>query len=423
MTEVWTIQRVLSWTTDYFRGKGVDTPRLDAEVLLGHVLKKERIYLYVHFDEPIEPAELAAFREAVKRRAAREPVAYIIGQKEFMGLPFKVTHATLVPRPDTEILVQAAVDALRARPSGAGGTAPMPDEAPAEAIPVGPAAEAEAFGALSEEGSSPSGGNLVEAAAAEHPAADGAPPRALPEDAPAGEAQQEEIPAGAGDALAGTAAEEPADGPAAVQAAEKTTGIPAAAQAAEETTDGSSASAGTAPPRFADIGTGTGAIALSVLHFVPEAAADAVDISEDALSVARENAEALGLSARVHFFSGDLLAPLRAAGQQGYDAILSNPPYIPEVDIGALAPEVRLEEPHLALSGGADGLDFYRRLAQEAPPLLKEGGFLAVEVGIGEAAAVAALFQAAGLRGIEIKKDLGGIDRVVMAWKRRKEEA
>lgn len=427
MTEVWTIQRVLSWTTDYFRGKGVDTPRLDAEVLLGHVLKKERIYLYVHFDEPIEPAELAAFREAVKRRAAREPVAYIIGQKEFMGLPFHVTHATLVPRPDTEILVQAAVDALRARPAGAGGTAPMPDKAPTEAIPEGPAAETEAFGALSEEGSSPSGGNLAEAATAEHPAAaDGAHPRALPEDAPAGEARPENNPAGAGtgDALAGTAAEEMADGPAAVQSAEETAGNPVAAQAAEEMTDGSIAvQEGTAAPRFADIGTGTGAIALSVLHFVPEAEADAVDISDDALSVARQNAEALGLTTRVRFFSGDLLAPLRDAGQRGYDAILSNPPYIPDADLAELAPEVRLEEPRLALAGGADGLDFYRRLAQEAPPLLRDGGFLAVEVGIGEAAAVASLFQAAGLSGIEVRKDLGGIDRVVMAWKRRKEEA
>jgi release factor glutamine methyltransferase len=345
MTEVWTIQRVLSWTTDYFRGKGVDTPRLDAEVLLGHVLKKERIYLYVHFDEPIEPAELAAFREAVKRRAAREPVAYIIGQKEFMGLPFKVTHATLVPRPDTEILVQAAVDALRGKPAG---------EAPSDA-------------------------------------------------------------AAAGQEPDGAAGETPAGMDAAQPAGSRTEETPAGMDEAQP--------AGAAAPRFADIGTGTGAIALSVLHFVPEAEADAVDISDDALSVARQNAEALGLSARVSFFSGDLLAPLRDAGQRGYDAILSNPPYIPDADLAELAPEVRLEEPRLALAGGADGLDFYRRLAQEAPPLLRDGGFLAVEVGIGEAADVASLFQAAGLSGIEVRKDLGGIDRVVMAWKRRKEEA
>ena len=379
MTEVWTIQRVLSWTTDYFRQKGIDSPRLDAEVLLGHVLKKERIYLYVHFDEPIEPAELAAFREAVKRRAAREPVAYIIGQKEFMGLPFHVTHATLVPRPDTEILVQAAVDALRGKPAGE-----APSDAAGEQEPAGAAGEASPDAAGEQEPAGAAGETSSDAAAGQEPdgAAGETSPDAAGEQEPAG-SRAEETPAGMDEAQP----------------------------------------AGAAAPRFADIGTGTGAIALSVLHFVPEAEADAVDISDDALSVARQNAEALGLSARVRFFSGDLLAPLRDAGQRGYDAILSNPPYIPDTDLAELAPEVRLEEPRLALAGGADGLDFYRRLAQEAPPLLRDGGFLAVEVGIGEAADVASLFQAAGLSGIEVRKDLGGIDRVVMAWKRRKEEA
>ena len=409
MTEVWTIKRLLSWTTDYFRQKGIDSPRLDAEVLLGHVLKKERIYLYVHFDEPLEPAELATFREAVKRRAAREPVAYIIGQKEFMGLPFKVTHATLVPRPDTEILVQAAVDALRARAAHE-GSAEEPDGVRASEGASGAAAMAVGGSA---------GKESAAGAPPEEALADGSPEEkrpavpaasASPEDALMAEAM------GESHGLSGTAEEASLEGSLTTEEGE---GDFAAASPGGSAAHHPQA----APPRFADIGTGTGAIALSVLHFVPEAAADAVDISEDALSVARENAEALGLSARVHFFSGDLLAPLRAAGQQGYDAILSNPPYIPEADIEALAPEVRLEEPRLALAGGADGLDFYRRLAQEAPPLLREGGFLAVEVGIGEAAAVASLFQAAGLKGIEIKKDLGGIDRVVMAWKRRKEEA
>ena len=284
MQELWTIGRILKWTEQYFKEKGIESPRLDAEVLLSHILGRERIYLYVHFDEPLEPAELARYREAIKQRVQRVPVAYIIGEKEFMGLTFKVTADTLVPRPDTEILVQAAIERLRAR----------------------------------------------------------------------------------GDA-----------------------------------------------PRFADIGTGTGAICLSVLHFLPKAQADTVDISPAARAVAEENAAALEVADRVTFHTGDLLAPL--AGQC-YDAILSNPPYIPDGDIAALAPEVRLKEPHTALAGGKDGLDFYRRLTADAPAHLKDGGFLAVEVGIHQAAPVAALAVPAFSR-TEILKDYAGIERVVIAWK------
>ena len=284
MQELWTIGRILKWTEQYFKQKNIESPRLDAEVLLSHILGRERIYLYVHFDEPLEPTELARYREAIKQRVQRVPVAYIIGEKEFMGLTFRVTADTLVPRPDTEILVQAAVERLRAH----------------------------------------------------------------------GEA-----------------------------------------------------------PRFADIGTGSGAICLSVLHFLPKAQADTVDISPAARAVAEENAAALEAADRITFHTGDLLAPL--AGQC-YDAILSNPPYIPDSDIAALAPEVRLKEPHTALAGGKDGLDFYRRLTADAPAHLKDGGFLAVEVGIHQAAPVAALAVPAFSR-TEILKDYAGIERVVIAWK------
>ncbi|NMD99739.1 peptide chain release factor N(5)-glutamine methyltransferase [Selenomonas bovis] len=284
MQELWTIGRILKWTEQYFKQKNIESPRLDAEVLLSHILGRERIYLYVHFDEPLEPTELARYREAIKQRVQRVPVAYIIGEKEFMGLTFRVTADTLVPRPDTEILVQAAVERLRAH----------------------------------------------------------------------GEA-----------------------------------------------------------PRFADIGTGSGAICLSVLHFLPKAQADTVDISPAARAVAEENAAALEVADRVTFHTGDLLAPL--AGQC-YDAILSNPPYIPDGDIAALAPEVRLKEPRTALAGGKDGLDFYRRLTADAPANLKDGGFLAVEVGIHQAAPVAALAVPAFSR-TEILKDYAGIERVVIAWK------
>ena len=287
--KIWTIGRILKWTEQYFKDKGIESPRLDAEVLLAHVLEKQRIYLYVHFDEPLQPGELAAYREMIKKRVMRVPVAQILGEKEFMGLTFKVTADTLVPRPDTEILVQAAVDRLKAM-------------------------------------------------------------------------------------------------------------------------------AGEEPLRFADIGTGSGAICLSVLHYLAGTVADTVDISPAARAVAEENAASLGLADRITFHTGDLLQPLSGIS---FAAILSNPPYIPEADIVKLAPEVRLKEPHTALSGGQDGLDFYRRLANEAPAMLVPGGFTAFEVGIHQAGDVAALLKANPLIGrTEILPDYAGIDRVVVGWRK-----
>ena len=248
MNEIWTIGRILKWTENFFKEKGIESPRLDAEVLLGHVLEKERIYLYVHFDEPLQPQELAEYREAIKQRIRRVPVAYIIGQREFMGLTFHVTEDTLVPRPDTEILVQAAIERLK-KMSGA-----------EEARPV----------------------------------------------------------------------------------------------------------------RFADIGTGTGAICLSVLHYLTQATADTVDISEAARKVAEENAEALDVKGRITIYTGDMLAPL------------SN-----------------------------------RRLVADSPALIKDDGFLAVEVGIHQAQVVAKMATESGaFARTEILKDYGGIERVVVVWKK-----
>ncbi len=282
--DIWTIGRILKWTEQYFGTKGVESPRLDAEVLLSHVLKKERIFLYVHFDQPLEAEELAAYKALIKQRVEHVPVAYLLGQKEFMGLNFKVTPATLIPRPDTEILVQAAVERLRGRENCS----------------------------------------------------------------------------------------------------------------------------------FADIGTGSGAICLSVLSFVQESRAVTVDISSEARAVAEENAASLGLADRIEFFTGDLLEPIK---DRKFTAILSNPPYIPEKDIEGLQAEVRCKEPYGALSGGEDGLDFYRRLCSEAPDLLEDEGFMAFEVGIGQAAVVAKLAEENPLiKRTEILKDLAGIERVVIAY-------
>lgn len=281
MNEQWTITSILNWTRQYFGSKGIENPRLDAEVLLSHILGKDRLYLYTHFDQPLTAEELTAYREAVKRRAMRAPVAYITGYKEFMGLDFAVTPAVLVPRPDTEILVEAALARL---------------------------------------------GNLE-------------------------------------------------------------------------------------APLVADLGTGSGAIIVSVLCKLTTAKGKAVDISPQALAVAKNNAERLGVAERLTLYQGDMLAPLTG---QRFDALLSNPPYIPDRDIAGLSPEVR-QEPQLALKGGADGLSFYRRIVAQGADYLNPGGFIAVEVGIEQARPVAALADGASrLDAAAIIEDYAGIERVVV---------
>lgn len=279
--EAWTIGSILKWTGQYLGGKGVASPRLDAEVLLSHVLGKDRLYLYVNFDQPLQPRELGIFREAVKQRALRVPVAYITGHKEFMGLDFVVNENVLVPRPDTEILVETALERLK----------------------------------------------------------------------------------------------------------------------------------GLAKPVIADIGTGSGAIIVSVLKKHQGATGTAVDISPEALVVAKQNAELQEVDNRLELVKGDLLAPLNG---RLFDAILSNPPYIPGSDIAGLEPEVK-REPRLALDGGSDGLDYYRRLLLDGAEYLKPEGFMLFELGIEQAAVMPELAAQSGSLQVEtIIKDYAGIDRVAV---------
>jgi len=280
--QVWTIGSILKWSEQYFGSHGAETPRLDAEVLLSYLLGQKRIFLYVHFDQPLTAEELARYREMVKRRAAGEPVAYICGEKEFMGLTFKVTPAVLVPQPDTETLVEAAMERLKGKDA----------------------------------------------------------------------------------------------------------------------------------PRVADVCTGSGAIALALAHYLPEALLAATDISAAAIGIAKQNAENLSLSERTEFFEGDLLAPL--AGKT-FDAIVSNPPYIPSGDIAGLSREVRAE-PRIALDGGADGLDFYHRLVHESADVLEPDGFLAVECGATQAGAIAEM-ATDRFGKTETLRDLAGRERVVVLWK------
>ena len=281
--DVWTISSLLNWTVNYFKSKNIQSARLDAEVLLSHVLRQERIYLYVHFDEPMEQNELSKFREYVKKRAQHVPIAYIIGEREFMGLPFKVTKDTLIPRPDTEILVENVL-------------------------------------------------NNVD--------------------------KDKEI-------------------------------------------------------EIVDIGTGSGAIILSLLVNLPNAQGKTVDISSKAIEVAKENAVNLQVNDRCEFFVGDLFAPLNG---NKFDLIVSNPPYIPQKDIATLEDDVKEYEPVSALTDGGDGLSYYRRLLSEGKAYIKENGFIALEIGIYQSEDVKQIAMDNGWKNIKIIKDYAGIDRVVLAW-------
>jgi release factor glutamine methyltransferase len=278
---VWAVLEVLRWTTAHFEKHGVASARLDAELLAAHAFGMSRIELYAHFDRPLAAAELASYRDLVSRRLAGEPVAYLLGHKEFWSLDLLVDSRVLIPRPDSETLVEEALD----RFAGPGG-------------------------------------------------------------------------------------------------------------------------------RIADVGTGSGALALALAKERPEAQVFATDISPEALAVARANAERLGLA--VTFWQGDLDQALVPAGR--FELIVANLPYIPSAEIDGLSADVR-SEPRQALDGGADGLALLRRLIEAAPELLQPEGCLALEVGAGQAGAVEEFLRGAGFGGVRSRRDLAGIERVVSGVK------
>jgi release factor glutamine methyltransferase len=267
-----------------FRAGGIDSPELDARVLVGYALGLDHAALVAAEARRLAVDEENAVAALAKRRLAREPVSRILGRKEFWSLQLHIDATTLVPRPETETVVEAALAAIDAR------------------------------------------GTRV---------------RSL---------------------------------------------------------------------RIADLGTGSGAILLALLSELPNAFGVGSDESAGALSVARDNGHRLGL-ARAHFVACDMAAALSGS----FDVIVCNPPYIATSDIAALSREVRDFDPHCALDGGADGLDFYRAIAGAAPALLAPGGTLIVELGASQAERVAALFAAAGLAPSAPRPDLMGVPRALVA--------
>jgi release factor glutamine methyltransferase len=286
--ETWTVLRLLTWTTSFLKERGSENPRLDAEVLLAHARQCERIMLYAAFDEVVPDDVRTTFRELVKRRAAGEPVAYLVGQREFYSLRLKVTPDVLIPRPETEFVVVAALDALK---------------------------------------------------------------------------------------RSGTKWGE---------------------------------------PHVADVGTGSGAIAVAVAKHAPHCRVLAIDISPAALAVAQENAAAHGLAERIEFRQGDLLAGVPA--ERKFAVIASNPPYVSESELAELAADVKDHEPHLALLGGATGTEIIERLIPQAAERLLAGGSLILEASPMTIPRVVELLAAHGqFEPATIVKDLAQQARVVEA--------
>lgn len=277
-----TLGKVLELGTATLRGRGFEQPALEMGLMLAEVIGGARLDVYVQHDRPLDARETARARALLARRMQHEPMAYILGRREFHGLEFEVNPHVLVPRPETEVLVEAAL-----------GWASRRD----------------------------------------------------------------------------------------------------------------------ARTTMADIGTGSGAIAVACAHAMKTMRWIATDISNEALDVARRNAQRHGVAERIDFRQGDLLAPLA----EPVDAIISNPPYIDPDDAPTLAPDVRRWEPRAALFSEEYGLAHHRRLIEAAPPWLRSGGLLAMECGMGQAPRLIERAGATGAwKGMRALKDLQGIERVVM---------
>ncbi len=300
--EPWTIKRILDWTSGYLGRKGDEHPRLSAEWLLANVCGLSRVELYVNFDKPLEADELAAMHAAIERRAAGEPLQYVTGEMPFRHIVLRCEEGVLIPRPETEVLVDAALEG-------------------------------------------------VDAAVGRRSAGEKDPDAAL------------------------------------------------------------------APVRVLEVGTGTGCIALSIASERPGTHVTATDLSPRAVALATRNREALGLEERVELVECDLASGVSPELMGTFSVLVSNPPYIPTAVLANEVPaEVRDHEPALALDGGPDGLDVFRRLLELAPAALEPGGTLAVELFEGALDQAAELARAqGGWSLVEVREDLTHRPRVLVA--------
>lgn len=286
-TETWTIKRVLDWTVGYLERKGDERPRLSAEWLLCYVTGLSRVEIYTNFDKPLTPKELSVMHDAVARRGRGEPLQYVTGEMPFRHIIMRCETGVLIPRPETEVLVDACLEALE--------------------------------------------------------------------------------------------------------------GIDA--------------------PRVLEIGTGTGCIALSLASECPGTRVIATDISPRAITLATRNRDALDLGGVVDIVECDLASAVPEVLMGSFDLLVSNPPYIPTAVLEHdVPPEVKDHEPHLALDGGVDGLDVFRRLLELAPQALREGATLACELSEDNVELAAELCRArGGWAHVEVREDLTRRPRVLLA--------
>ncbi len=350
----WTIKSALEWTQGYLADKGDENPRLSAQWLLSEATGLSRTHLFVNFDRPLSEEERGVLRDYVRRRGAGEPLQYITGEVAFRHIMVKVRPGVLIPRPETEVLVSEVLAAL-----------PAPGRREARWNAEAAEQEREAVEAVK---------------------------KAL-----------EEAGVASGEALAGAGADSGGLKPAPTEETGEVEGGLGGASVEE------------APLLVADLCTGSGCIACSLAFEHPDVRAIATDIAPEAVALARENIEALDLGDRVAVLQCSLGSGIGEKRLGTFDAVVSNPPYVPTSVMAALPSEVADFEPALALDGGADGLDLFRPLAAWAARALKPGGVMACELHEGHMDAARAVAEAAGFTELRIVDDLAGRPRVLVA--------
>lgn len=381
----WTRRELLAWTTERFAQVGIDSPRADAQHLLAHAIGCSRIDLLVDSDRVVDNEHRDRFREFVRRRLAREPVAYIEGIRGFhaLDLDLHVDARVLVPRPETEHLVDWLLERVDAFAAGHDQSLADDRDDTTETVVVlddDPVTElddasdpVETVVVLDDEPFDPTGlGDTVVV---------------FDDEAPLHPSDLQDI-----------------EAPPALDERSATSASP------PSSADPGPISA--TPVTVLDVGTGSGAIALAIKHARPTWTITACDVSPDALAVARHNAKRARLD--VAFVDSDLLDDVTVP-PGGFVAIAANLPYIPHDDLDQLQPEVARHEPRLALDGGPDGLDVVRRLvdAVRRRRALCPGGWILLEIGIEQAHATAQALRERGFVDVETRRDLAGIERVV----------
>ncbi|MEE1549512.1 MAG: HemK/PrmC family methyltransferase [Collinsella sp.] len=409
--EIWTIKRCLEWTKEYLAERGEEHPRLSAEWLLCAATGLARIDLYMRMDETLDAAQLEIMHAAVVRRAKGEPLQYITGSTQFRMIDVACAPGVLIPRPETEMLVEEVLNYLDAEvlsPEAATrqrAELPWNDE-------VEQARKAEA--ALADERAT------AERRAANLTAADEA---ALGSDVLGSRAYAEELADREAEQAAAQAADAEADAEETPEPELDEYGI-AIEGNDQQTTPAQDAAEANVPapaePRIArvlEVGCGTGCISLSLTwERRGHVTCTATDIEPRAIDLATKNRDALGLTSdEVAFSLTNLVSSIPREEWGTFDVLVSNPPYIPSDVMRSLPHEVKDFEPDLALEGGADGLDIFRRLLNAAPYMLRAGGLFACELYEGALDAAAELCRQAGLSDVRIVRDLTDRPRIVRA--------